>query len=414
MKRILLPALLIGVLLLNACGTSSEISTPTPGATEPSESEEAPDYTRWIAAELSNLNQAMLQFATKYPILTRVYDEEEGEVLIHKLRVTAGGSWYMISYMPAFDIYEAKTHIHNAYWLTNEGKLPDEVMARDVSTDEITQEVSQAINHLELQVSYSYSSQEADIEWITEATSPRPELTTAGQVNREAALRNLTEVYDDYREELSKIIPKLDLILSRLQISDGLRQTVSKPLEPVYEDDFSNPQSGWARYSGESRETGYEDGEYHILVKKYDWAAWVYNRNAGRFTDFVLEIDTRLVSGPEESLYGVTFRVQDTEAENYYRFLVSGDGYYLIGTKTNDVWTILQSKTKSAFIQEGYNTNHLEVVCRDSQIEVYVNGHHLNTITDDSFAEGCMGMIVDTPAPDTLVAFDNLKVYSLD
>ncbi len=149
-------------------------------------------------------------------------------------------------------------------------------------------------------------------------------------------------------------------------------------------------------------------------MKNYDLASCAWNLRTGQLTDFALEIDARLVSGPKESLYGVIFRVQYTEAENYYRFLVSGDGYYLIGTKTNDVWTILQRKTKSAFIKEGYNTNHLKVVCKDSQIEVYVNGQHLTTITDDSFAEGCVGMIVDTPEPNARVAFDNLKVYSLD
>jgi len=223
MKRILLPALLIGILLLSACDTTSEISTLSPGATETSEPEEAPDYTRWIASELQSLNQAMIQFTSEYPILTRVYDEEEGEVLIHQLRVTAGGSWYMTSSIPASAIYEAKTHIHNAYWLTNKGRLPSEIMARDVSTDEITREVSDAINLLEQQVSYSYSWQGADIEWITEATSPRPGLT-AGQVNWEDAIQNLTEFYDNYREELSRIIPKLELILSRLPSDEWYQQ----------------------------------------------------------------------------------------------------------------------------------------------------------------------------------------------
>jgi len=182
----------------------------------------------------------------------------------------------------------------------------------------------------------------------------------------------------------------------------------------LYEDDFSNPSSGWLQESLEDREFSYEDGEYHILVKKFDWVICVRNRNAGLFTDFTLEIDARLINGPEGSCYGVIFRVQHTEIENYYRFLVSEDGYYVVGTKTKDVWTVLQDWKKSAFIKEGNNTNHLKVVCQGSQIEVYVNGHHLATVTDDSFAEGYVGMIVDTPEPDARVAFDNIKVYSLD
>ncbi|GAG12269.1 unnamed protein product [marine sediment metagenome] len=61
-----------------------------------------------------------------------------------------------------------------------------------------------------------------------------------------------------------------------------------------------------------------------------------------------------------------------------------------------------------------YRINHLKVVCKGSQIEVYVNGHHLTTATDDSFTEGYVGMIVEAPLPNSDVAFYNFKVNSLD
>lgn len=179
----------------------------------------------------------------------------------------------------------------------------------------------------------------------------------------------------------------------------------------IYEDDFSNPGSGWLRESKEECDSYYEDGEYHILVKRYDYATWVVNRNAGRFTNFILEIDARLVSGPNEAGYGVICRFQDHDS--FYRFLV-GDGCYLVGTRAGGVWTELQGKTQSASIKENHDRNHLKLVATGSKIQVYANGHHLATVTDDSFAEGYVGVIVDTPEADAHVAFDNIKVYSLD
>lgn len=217
------------------------------------------------------------------------------------------------------------------------------------------------------------------------------------------------ELITRLQEELSVYEPQ-STYKSGFEIWEEKYGTPSPKL--MYQDDFSNPASGWPRESEEVYEFDYENDEYHILVKKSDWAAWASNRNLEVFTDFTLEIDARLLSGPNRSSYGVVFRLQDND--NFYRFLVWGDGYYLVGTKLDGNWTILQSKTKSAFIKEGNNTNHLKVVCESTRIEVYVNGHHLATITDDSFAEGYVGMIVDTPAPDTRVAFDNIKVYSLD
>lgn len=181
---------------------------------------------------------------------------------------------------------------------------------------------------------------------------------------------------------------------------------------PMYEDDFSHPASGWGRASSEDYEYGYEDGEYHILVKKSHWAPRNCNTGAGQFTDFALEIDARLVSGPNESSYGVVFRLQDVY--NFYSLLVWGDGYYQVETWLNDKRTEQQGKTKSDFVNQGNNTNRLKVVCRGTQIEVYVNGHHLTTVTDDSFAGGYVGVIVQTAGANAHVAFDNIKVYSLD
>jgi hypothetical protein len=180
----------------------------------------------------------------------------------------------------------------------------------------------------------------------------------------------------------------------------------------VYEDDFSNPKSGWTQASGEEGESYYKDGEFHGIVNKWDWAGWQYNRNAGRFGDFTIEEDMRLVNGPSNSSYGLIFRCQDDN--DFYRFLISANGNYLVGTKLDGKWTELQKWTMSEYVGKGNSTNHLKVVCKGSHIQVYVNEHYLTTVIDTSFAEGYIGGIIDTPEPNTHVAFDNLKVYSLD
>ena len=94
-------------------------------------------------------------------------------------------------------------------------------------------------------------------------------------------------------------------------------------------------------------------------------------------------------------------------------FAATPDGAF-VTTNSGETWTNLHGWTESAFINQDNSTNHLKVVCQGSQIEVYANGHHLATVTDDSFAEGYVGVIVDTYEPDVRVAFDNIKVYSLD
>lgn len=186
----------------------------------------------------------------------------------------------------------------------------------------------------------------------------------------------------------------------------------------LYEDDFSNPNRGFLGEITATHEIYNKDSQYHILVKEWDWTAWDFNYMKGLFTDFTLEIDATLVAGSNQSAYGLIFRVPITYdvpiIYDFYRFLVNGNGYYLIGTRTNGQWTVLRDWTRSEFIEEGYSTNHLKIICKGSQIEAYVNGHYLTTVTDESFVNGRVGVIVDTPEPNTHVTFDNLKVYIPD
>lgn len=177
----------------------------------------------------------------------------------------------------------------------------------------------------------------------------------------------------------------------------------------LFEDNFTDPTSGWPKYSGDTQEGDYVNGEYSLQVKKSIPLTWTNNLSAGTFKDLRLEIDARLFSGPNQSSYGVIFRQQDTN--NYYFFLVSGQGDYTLAKRVRGVLTVLQNKTVPAFINQGNITNHLKVVCKGSQIGVDCNGHQLATVTDTSFAEGRLGLILEALNPPACAHFDNLKVY---
>ena len=143
-------------------------------------------------------------------------------------------------------------------------------------------------------------------------------------------------------------------------------------------------------------------------MKDTYWLAWAWTLGAGRFTDFALEVDARQVSESSGSGYGVIFRLEN--GDNFYSFELTGDGYYNLNKYLNGEWITLRALTRSDFINEGNGTNHLKVVCEGSQIQVYVNGHHLATVIDDSFVEGYVGVIAEAFGLDTHVAFDNIVV----
>jgi hypothetical protein len=179
----------------------------------------------------------------------------------------------------------------------------------------------------------------------------------------------------------------------------------------LFEDDFNNPNSGWPVRLDDVAEWGYENGEYSCLLKKTNWMVWAYNSNIDQFTDFVLEVDVTQISGPNASGSGLIFRSLDTN--NFYCFAISSNGQYVIEKRTNGNWdTPLRNWTTSGLINQGNGTNRLKVVCIGSQIETYINGYQVDTVTDNSYIKGEVGMIVSTGEIYNHIHFDNVKVSS--
>jgi hypothetical protein len=178
----------------------------------------------------------------------------------------------------------------------------------------------------------------------------------------------------------------------------------------LFSDDFSDPNSGWDSSEGVDAATIYESGQYHIIVNKPDWVVW--GNPYAYFTDSVLEVDATQVAGTDDNGFGVLLRYVDED--NFYRFEISGDGYYSFDRLEDNAWTTLINWTPSDAIRQGNSTNTLTVVCAGDRFTFYVNGVYLDEYRDSVFPAGDIGLQVGTiqEAP-VHIAFDNLKVWSL-
>lgn len=180
--------------------------------------------------------------------------------------------------------------------------------------------------------------------------------------------------------------------------------------ELLYSDDFSDPGSGWDIREGSDASTVYQNGAYHIIVNEIDWVAW--GNPYSYFTDFVLEVDTTQVAGTDDNDFGVLLRYVDVD--NFYRFEISGDGYYSFDLMQDDEWITLIDWTESSAIRQGNDTNTITVVCEGDRFAFYVNGQYLEDYRHNTFPSGDIGLLAGTieEAP-VHIAFDNLKVYAL-
>jgi len=134
--------------------------------------------------------------------------------------------------------------------------------------------------------------------------------------------------------------------------------------------------------------------------------------NEPTFSDFVLEVDAQLLSGPEESSYGIIFR-QDEDGR-FYRFQITGTGFYVLERRDGDgSWTRLTNDwLESDAIYRGLNiVNRLRVEAVGSRLAVYANGELLYETSDDSYSEGTIALDAGTfGRAGVQAAFDNVII----
>jgi hypothetical protein len=177
--------------------------------------------------------------------------------------------------------------------------------------------------------------------------------------------------------------------------------------EPLFADDFSDPESGWSETSDDESAQGYRDGAYFINVFTPDLAVW--STPGYTFDDFTLQVEAQQTTGDEANEYGLLFRYIDNA--NFYSFDVTGKGTFALFKLENKEWSTLVNWQTSTYLNPLGELNRLKVVCQGNQITLYANDYELISVTDGSFARGDVGLFAGTfDEPEVEAVFDNLVV----
>ncbi len=156
-----------------------------------------------------------------------------------------------------------------------------------------------------------------------------------------------------------------------------------------------------------------EDGVYRFNITQETGSFWT---TAGKnFDNGIYQVDVVQRGGPIDAGYGMMLRVDD-ETDAFYLFEISGDGYVWIGRclqgcveqriLVNDWWF------ESAAVIKGLNAiNQLRVSAEYGNLLFYVNNVEVGRFTDYTFAEGDIGLYVETLGTGGVqVEFDNFTV----
>jgi len=185
------------------------------------------------------------------------------------------------------------------------------------------------------------------------------------------------------------------------------------PPEILFFDDFNGEQDcGWATYNRGGGVAAIENASMQMTVSQPGQIWWTNpTRN---FDDVVIRTEARQVSGSDDNAYGLICRYQNPE--NFYAFLISGDGYYAIAKYQSSSENVIYLTENGQFqpseeIHTGVASNELLVSCIGNQLSMEVNGVPLLTVTDPTFVTGDIGLAASTLQAETgVIEFDNVQV----
>ncbi len=177
----------------------------------------------------------------------------------------------------------------------------------------------------------------------------------------------------------------------------------------LFKEDFSDDQNGWRTWNEKGSIVTYqaEGLRFYINQSNFDYIS----TPGYTFKNSKATVNTIKVGGPNDNAFGLICRYHD--AQNYYAFLISSDGYAGILRVLEGEYTLLNADTLeySAVINQGEALNTLTAECNGQTLALAVNDQVLFQVKDEYFEVGDVGLMVSSyEEPGVDLLFDNLTV----
>ncbi len=189
--------------------------------------------------------------------------------------------------------------------------------------------------------------------------------------------------------------------------------------EPLVSEQFDTGETGpWLTESDAMGFTAVRDGRLLIGIDSPSTMQFSTLQEP-ILSDFTMEVEAVILEGLPSDSYGILFRLQDNLAQSggysFYRFAVTGDGFYLVERRNPDgtVSSLTDDWEQTSSIQQGVGvSNLLGVAANGMRFGVYANGTLLGAFTDESLlSQGKIALAAGAFGRGGLrVAFDKVVV----
>ena len=183
----------------------------------------------------------------------------------------------------------------------------------------------------------------------------------------------------------------------------------AEPGTILFEDDFSDPRSGWRTLIEDDSVIAYHEGGLRFIINKPAHDLWSL---PGRwYRDVRVEVLATMKNGPMDNDFGILCRYQDED--NFYAFMASSDGYAGIVKVEQGDYQVISAETlefEDAILQ-GQASNHLRAECSGNRLTFSINDQLVAEAIDDAFTEGDIGLVAGAfSEPGVDILFDNFVV----
>jgi hypothetical protein len=185
----------------------------------------------------------------------------------------------------------------------------------------------------------------------------------------------------------------------------------------LYQDDFTNPATGWSEDKFDNYFIGYHEPEYyHIEITSPNSKTTVFQPQKQNFEDVTIELDVLTVSAKTAATgdfrYGLAFR---RSGDQYYAFTIS--------PRTKKWFVLKNSPSELTVLAEGTDDSlhdldtddSLRVDAQGANFFFHINDHLVGQVTDADYASGEIGFYVESfDATNAHIHFDTLMIRNFE
>ncbi len=183
------------------------------------------------------------------------------------------------------------------------------------------------------------------------------------------------------------------------------------PGELILEEDFSGPSSNWGLVDDENSLVYLDDAALRMVISKRNWFVWS-SPNSIAYRDVYLETTVINNDTDQYTVFGL-FCNQQTDGQSFYYFGITPAGQYAIARvdsgKLENFITNNGQWGYSSLIELNAPSYHIEAVCGDGALTLYVDGQQIDTVTDTTYSSGRAGVFIWSAeqATRTDISFDD-------